>query len=86
MTYVKCQNIPELGVIPLPGRCCPCTPLWMKTLRLGQTKRIESMAVWIEIVKQEVAIGFFVLPTYFCFANSFLSSKFLLQLLQAYIF
>ena len=54
--------------------------LWMKTLRLGQTKRIESMAVWIEIVKQEVAVGFLVLPTHFC------RQKFLLQLLQACIF
>ena len=43
--------------------------LWMKTLRLGQTKRIESMAVWIEIVKQEVAVGFLVLPTHFCRQN-----------------
>jgi len=73
MLHAKaCQNwgsSPPWQVLPM------YTPL-DENSTLGQTKRIESMAVWIEILKQNVAIGFFVLPTYFCFTNSFLSSKF----------
>lgn len=26
----------RIGGHPLRGRCCPCTPLWMKTLRWGK--------------------------------------------------
>lgn len=54
-----CQNwgsSPPWQVLPM------YTPL-DENSTLGQTKRIERMAVWIEILKQKVAVGFFVLPT-----------------------